>query len=470
MTIAELQDGFKAKKFSAAEVMHQTLATIEKQDGDIHAFLEVYGDEALHAAELVDAARDAGGLGALAGIPVAIKDNLVDEGHIASGGSRILEKYRSAYTATAVERLRAAGAIIVGRTNMDEFAMGSSTENSAYGPTKNPVDHTKVPGGSSGGSAAAVAAGMVPVALGSDTGGSIRQPAALCGVVGLKPTYGRVSRHGLMAMASSFDQVGPLTTTCEDAAILLSIISGQDTHDATTAAQPPFRWAAHTNLSGLRIGVPKECFGDGLDPEVESVIRAAMGDLTRMGAELVDVTLPQIASALAAYYVIVPAEVSSNLARYDGVRYGKREAADTLLEMYQTTRGAHLGAEVRRRILIGTHVLSAGYADAYYHKAQQVRTLVRHDFDAAFTKVDALLTPTTPTVAWNLGEKFTDPLTMYLSDIYTVGVNIAGLPALSVPCGSVQGLPVGLQLIGKSFDEGTLLSIGHLFETRHRSA
>lgn len=465
MTITELQDGFRAKRFSAVEVMRNTLEKIDARDKELHAFLEVYAESALSAAELVDTARDAGGLGPLAGVPLAIKDNLLDEGHIASAGSRILEKYRAPYTATAVERLRRAGAIIVGRTNMDEFAMGSSTENSAFGPTRNPHNTACVPGGSSGGSAAAVAAGFVPAALGSDTGGSIRQPAALCGVVGLKPTYGRVSRYGLMAMASSLDQIGPLTTSCEDAALLLSIISGTDPNDATCTPQPAFTWTSRDDISGLKVGLPKECFNQGLDPHIESHIRAVVGDLARRGAEIVEVSLPRMADALAAYYVIVPAEVSSNMARYDGVRYGARTVGDTLAEMYATTRGQHLGAEVRRRILLGTYVLSAGYSDAYYRKALAVRTLVRRDFDAAFTKVDVLLTPTSPSVAWPIGEKFADPLTMYLSDIYTVAVNVAGLPAVSVPCGTSQGLPVGAQLIGKAYDEHTLLSVGQLVES-----
>lgn len=468
MTVAELQEALRGKSLSAAEAMKDTLARIARHEPAVHAFVEVYEQEAVHAAEICDAARAAGGgLGPLAGIPIAIKDNLVDEGHAASAGSRMLATYRSAYTATAVERLRSAGAIIVGRTNMDEFAMGSSTENSAFGATRNPWDRERVPGGSSGGSAAAVAAGMVPAALGSDTGGSIRQPAALTGIVGLKPTYGRVSRHGLMAMASSLDQIGTLTRTPEDAAILFSIISGADPKDATTLAGEAFAWSSRASLEGLTVGVPQEFFAEGMDAEVEARVREAIKAFEGMGAKVREVSLPASSHALAAYYVIVPAEVSSNMARYDGIRYGERVRAADLHATYAATRGALFGPEVRRRILVGTYALSAGYYDAYYRRAQQVRTLVRTDFDSAFGQVDLLLTPTSPTVAWPLGEKFSDPLTMYLSDVYTVSVNIAGLPAVSVPCGLAHGLPVGLQLIGPALSEGTLLAAAGLYQDTH---
>ncbi len=468
MTVAELQEALRAKQISAAETVRETLGRITRHEPAVHAFVEVYGDEAMHAAALADAARAAGGgLGPLAGIPIAIKDNLLDEGHAASGGSKMLRRYRSSYTATAVERLRAAGAIIIGRTNMDEFAMGSSTENSAFGVTRNPWDTERVPGGSSGGSAAAVAAGMVPAALGSDTGGSIRQPASLCGVVGLKPTYGRVSRHGLMAMASSLDQIGTLTRTAEDAALLFSVISGADPKDATTLLSESFAWSSRGSLEGLTVGVPAEFFSEGMDAEVEKRVREAIAVFAKMGATIREVSLPASKHALAAYYVIVPAEVSSNMARYDGIRYGERVPAGDLQATYAATRGALFGPEVRRRIILGSYVLSAGYYDAYYRRAQQVRTLVRSDFDAAFADVDLLLTPTSPTVAWPLGEKFNDPLTMYLSDIDTVSVNIAGLPAVSVPCGLAHGLPVGLQLIGPALSEATLLAAAGLYQEIH---
>ncbi len=468
MTVAELQDALRAKRLSAVEAMTETMARIERHEPAVNAFVEVYADEAMHAAKLVDAARAAGGgLGALAGIPIAIKDVFVDEGHGASAGSKMLRRYRSAYSATVVDRLRAAGAIIIGRTNMDEFAMGSSTENSAFGVTRNPWDTERVPGGSSGGSAAAVAAGMVPAALGSDTGGSVRQPAAFTGVTGLKPTYGRVSRYGLMAMASSFDTVGTLTRNAEDAALLFSVIAGADPRDATSLDAEAFRWESRVGLEGLRIGIPKECFGEGLDPEVEKRVREAVAAMREMGAEVREVSLPASPQALAAYYVLVPAEVSSNMARYDGVRYGERVAGDDLMATYAATRGALFGPEVKRRILVGTYVLSAGYYDAYYRRAQQVRTLVRRDFDAAFAQVDLIATPTAPSVAWPLGEKFSDPLTMYLADVYTVSVNVAGLPAVSVPCGLAHGMPAGLQLIGPALSEPTLLAAAAAYQHAH---
>ena len=445
------------------------LDRIAKGDGALDAFLTVTAERALSRARALDA-RIAGGAapGPLAGVPVAVKDVLHVEGVPTTCGSRILEGYRPPFTATAVARLEAAGAIVVGKTNMDEFAMGSSTENSAYKPTRNPWDRTRVPGGSSGGSAAAVSAGLVPLALGTDTGGSIRQPAALCGVVGMKPTYGRVSRYGLVAFASSLDQVGPLARTVEDAALAATALSGVDGADATSAPVdvPDFQAALAGGTAGLRVGVPWPFLGEGVDAGVMAAFRQALGDLEGAGARTVEVALPHAPHAVAAYYVVATAEASSNLARYDGVRYGLRVSAPELRRMYGETRDRGFGPEVKRRIILGTFVLSAGYYDAYYLRAQQVRTLIRRDFEEAFRACDVLALPTTPTPAFLLGEKTDDPLQMYLADIFTVPANLAGIPGLSLPCGFVDGLPVGFQLLGRPFDESTLLRAGHAYQQR----
>jgi aspartyl-tRNA(Asn)/glutamyl-tRNA(Gln) amidotransferase subunit A len=408
----------------------------------------------------------------LAGIPYAAKDNLLVSGTVATGGSKILEHYRSAYDATVIGKLAAGGAQLLGKTNMDEFAMGSSGENSAYGPVKNPRDPSRVPGGSSAGSAAAVAADLCVFALGSDTGGSIRQPAALCGIVGLKPTYGRVSRHGLMAMASSLDQIGPLTKSVRDAAHVLGVIAGHDRLDSTTVARdvPDYDEGLDHDIAGLRVGIPKEYFGEGLSAEVRTNVERGISALEKRGAVLCEVSLPHSEYALAVYYIVQPSEVSANLSRYDGIRYGHSSAhAENLLEVYRRSRGEGFGAEPLRRIMLGTYALSAGYFDAFYLKAQKVRALVRRDFDRAFERCDVLAGPTSPSVAFPLGEKSDDPLAMYLSDIYTVPVNLAGLPGISVPCGngSDSGLPVGLQLIAPAWHEHELLRVAwHVEDAR----
>lgn len=397
---------------------------------------------------------------------MALKDNLCTRGMRTTAASRILDGWIPPYDATVVARLREAGAIVLGKTNLDEFAMGSSTENSAFGPTRNPWDPARVPGGSSGGSAAAVAAGFVSLALGSDTGGSIRQPAGFCGVVGCKPTYGRVSRYGLIAFASSLDQIGPLSRTVADAALLLRVIAGRDGRDSTTAAVPVPDFSAELGggVGGLRIGLPREAFGEGLQREVRAAVMAAVETLRGLGAEVAEIALPTIAYALPTYYLIATSEASTNLARYDGVQYGLRVPASDLYEMYTRTRGQGFGAEVKRRIMLGTYALSAGYYEGFFLKAQQVRTLIRRDFEKAFASVDAVLMPTSPTVPFRLGEKTADPLQMYLADVYTIPVNLAGLPGISLPCGFAGGLPVGMQLIGRPFDEGTILRAAHAFE------
>ncbi|MEK7515121.1 MAG: Asp-tRNA(Asn)/Glu-tRNA(Gln) amidotransferase subunit GatA [Patescibacteria group bacterium] len=407
--------------------------------------------------------------GPLAGIPIAVKDNILVRGEPCTAGSRILDGYTATYNATVIEKLLGAGAVVFGKTNMDEFAMGSSTENSAFGVVKNPLDMSRVPGGSSGGSAAAVAAGLCVAALGTDTGGSIRQPAAFCGIVGLKPTYGRVSRHGAIAMGSSLDQIGPLTKTVEDAARMLEVIAGHDPYDATTVDRPVPAYAAKLSqgVSGLRVGVVQEHFKAGLSAEVRTRVEGAIEALRAQGAEIVDVSLPHAPLALAVYYVVMPCEVSANLARFDGVRYGFSDTnAETVLEAYERARSGGFGAEPKRRIILGTYALSAGYFDAYYMKAQRVRALIAQDYARAFEKVDVIVGPTTPTTAFHIGEKSDDPLAMYLSDIYTVPANLAGLPALSVPfgVGSESGMPVGVHITSKAFDEETMLRIGYALE------
>jgi aspartyl-tRNA(Asn)/glutamyl-tRNA(Gln) amidotransferase subunit A len=470
-TLRETAESLEAGRVSCRELVDGALARIEACDAKLHAFLGLRAERARGEADAADARRARGeARSRLDGVPLALKDNLVVRGEPTSCASRILEGFVSPYDATVAERLRAAGLVVLGRTNLDEFAMGSSTENSAFGPTRNPWDLARTPGGSSGGSAAAVAAGLVPAALGSDTGGSIRQPAALCGITGMKPTYGRVSRYGLVAFASSLDQIGPLARTAEDCAWLLELIAGPDPRDATSLAEPvpDLRGALSGDVSGLVVGLPREYFvEEGVDGEVLARVHGAARELERAGAKTREVSLPRTPFAIATYYLIATAEASSNLARYDGVRYGRRaRGAGSLGEMYRRTRSEGFGAEVKRRILLGTWALSAGYYDAYYRKAMQVRTLLRRDFEAALGACDVLLTPTTPEVAFRLGEKSSDPLRMYLSDVHTVSANLAGLPGISLPCGFAQGMPVGLQLLGRAADEATLLRVADAYQRR----
>lgn len=469
LSIAELHKLYASGDAKPSGVCREALDRIEKDNERLNAYITVNRESALKLAAAMDAdIRDAIRQKPLAGVPVVIKDNMCLAGVRTTCASRVLGDYAPPYTATAVRKLEEAGAIILGKTNLDEFAMGSSTENSAFGPARNPVNTELTPGGSSGGSAVTVAAGHVPVALGSDTGGSIRQPASFCGVVGLKPTYGRVSRYGLVAFASSLDQIGPLTTNVADAARALQVISGRDTHDSTSSNKPvpDYLGALSGDIKGLRVGVPPECFGEGLDPEVKEKVEAGIRKLAGRGAEIVEIHLPHTKYAIAVYYVIATAEASSNLARYDGVRYGFRaEESRTLSEMYRKTRDEGFGAEVKRRIMLGTFVLSSGYYDAYYEKAQRVRSMLAGDFAEAFKRCDVIVTPTAPTPAFKIGEKSNDPLAMYLGDIYTVTINLTGVPAISVPCGSSKaGLPIGLQLIGNHFDEARLLNAAYAFE------
>jgi aspartyl-tRNA(Asn)/glutamyl-tRNA(Gln) amidotransferase subunit A len=467
--VRELAARVARREVSAEEVTRAHLARLEAVEPRVDALLLPLAERALERARALDASLAGGAAApALAGVPLIVKDVLNVAGLPTTCGSRILEGYRPPFTSTAVARLEAAGAILLGKANMDEFAMGSSTENSAYKPTRNPWDLQRVPGGSSGGSAAAVAAGMAPVALGTDTGGSIRQPAALCGVVGLKPTYGRVSRYGLVAFASSLDQIGPLTRSVDDAACVLDVLAGHDPHDATSATQPvpDFSAGLGPDARGLRVGVPWRFFEQGVDSGVLAAFRSALEELERAGATLVEIELPHAPHAIATYYLVATAEASSNLARFDGVRYGVRQPGKDLRGMYGETRDHGFGAEVKRRIILGTFALSSGYYDAYYLRAQQVRTLIRRDFEQALERCDAVATPTTPTPAFRLGEKTDDPLQMYLADIFTVPANLAGIPGLSLPCGFVEGLPVGLQLLGRAFDEATLLRLGAAYQAR----
>lgn len=474
MGIAEWRGQLERGEVSARELTDQHLARIEAVDAELHSFLEVTAERARADADRIDAARSSGEtLPPLAGVPLAIKDNLCTKGIRTTCSSRMLEHFVPPYESTVTERLWQAGGILIGKTNLDEFAMGSSTETSAFGPSRNPWNPERVPGGSSGGSAAAVAAGECVASLGSDTGGSIRQPAAFCGVVGLKPTYGRVSRWGLVAFASSLDQVGPFSTSVADAAELLQVIAGEDRRDGTClkAPVPDYLAALQTPVKGLRVGLVKECFeADGLDPQVKASVLAAAAQLEALGCELVEVSCPRFNDGIATYYVIAPSEASANLARYDGVKYGYRsEQAGSLAEMTARSRAEGFGDEVQRRILIGTYALSAGYVDAYYKKAQQVRTLIRRDFDAAFTTVDVLLTPTSPTTAFRFGAHAEDPLAMYLADLLTIPANMAGLPAISVPCGFDDGgLPIGLQLITGVLEEPLLLQVAHQYEQAAR--
>ncbi len=467
LSCTETAHGIAAGDWTATEVVDATLSRIEAHDAAIGAFLATYGDAARRRAQQIDADPGLRAL-PLAGVPIALKDNLCVAGQRTTAGSRILESFLPPYSATVVQRLHAAGAVIVGKTNMDEFAMGSSNENSAYHSTANPWDTSRVPGGSSGGSAAAVAAGMVAGALGSDTGGSIRQPAALCGTVGLKPTYGRVSRYGLVAFASSLDQIGPITRTVQDAALMLSVIAGDDKNDSTTlpTAVPAFHQNLEAEAADFTIGVPEAWLGEGVDDEVVNAVADLLEDLEDAGATLKPVELPHEKYAVPTYYVVATAEASSNLARYDGVRYGFRsERQDDLAGMYANTRSEGFGDEVKRRILLGTFVLSAGYYDAYYGRAQCVRTLLCNDFARAFADVDVVVGPTAPSTAFAIGEKADDPLAMYLSDVFTVTANLAGLPGISVPCGAdAQGLPIGLQILGPALGEDKILRLARLVE------
>ena len=467
LSISRLAPLLARGEVSPVEVTAQLLERIQERDRELNTYLTVDEPGALAQAREAAARLDRGEAGPLTGIPLALKDVLVTRNLRTTCASRILENFIPPYDATVCGRLRQAGAVFLGKVNMDEFAMGSSTENSAFGPTHNPWHRDYIPGGSSGGSAAAVAADLCIASLGSDTGGSIRQPASHCGVVGLKPTYGRVSRYGLVAYASSLDQIGPLTKEVRDAALLLQAIAGHDSRDSTSVPYPvpDYQEALGQEIRGLKLGVPREYFGHGLDPEVEAVVQGALKTYASLGAELLEVSLPHTEYAVAAYYVVAVAEASSNLARYDGVKYGLRAEGRNLLEMYAQTRTGGFGAEVRRRIMLGTYALSAGYYEAYYRKALQVRALIRRDFEAAFEQCDLLAAPVSPTPAFRLGEKVADPLTMYLSDIFTISANLSGIPGISVPCGfSSLGLPIGLQLLGPPFGEAVLLKAAYALE------
>jgi aspartyl-tRNA(Asn)/glutamyl-tRNA(Gln) amidotransferase subunit A len=469
LTIDAARSAVQERKTTARALAEAHYARIQKEDGQIGAFLTVSRERALGQADRIDRLVAEGKpLPPLAGVPVGIKDVMSTRGVRTTAGSKILEKYVPPYDCTAVARLEAAGAVVLGKMNCDEFAMGSSNENSGYGPVRNPRDLTRVPGGSSGGSAAAVAADMAVFTLGSDTGGSIRQPASFCGVVGLMPTYGRVSRYGLIAFASSLDHIGPLTKNVKDAATVLGIIAGRDPMDSTSAEVPVPDYVSELEkpIRGLRIGVAKEYFGEGLNQEVRAAVEGAIHELAQLGCEIVPVSLPHTPYAIPTYYLIATAEASSNLARYDGVRYSHRARnVRTLSEMYRRSRDEGFGPEVKRRIMLGTYALSAGYYDAYYLKAQKVRTLLTRDFEMAFQKVDAIVTPTSPTAAFRLGEKSNDPLAMYLADIYTVTADLAGIPGISIPCGHTrEKLPIGLQILGKHFDEATILRVAHAYE------
>jgi aspartyl-tRNA(Asn)/glutamyl-tRNA(Gln) amidotransferase subunit A len=470
-TISELSALLAAQKISARELMQSCLDQIQRVDGTVQAFISLDGEDALAQADAADIELKQGTTHRekpLLGIPIGVKDVLAVRGQPLNCGSKILGKFISPYSATVIEKLKDAGAIIFGRLNMDEFAMGSSTENSAFKVTRNPWDSSRIAGGSSGGSAAAVAAHECIASLGSDTGGSIRQPAALCGCVGLKPTYGRVSRYGLVAFASSLDQIGPFTKDTHDSAVMLRAISGLDPRDSTSVPQPVPNYAAALDgqIKGLKLGIAREYMVGGLDPEVAAATREAVKQFEKLGAEIVEISLPHTDYAVATYYIVATAEASANLARFDGIRYGARVDGSDPTDLYCKTRGAGFGAEVKRRIILGTYVLSSGYHDAYYLRAQKVRTLIRQDFLKAFEKVDAIVTPTTPTPAFKIGEKADDPLQMYLSDIFTISCNLAGICGVSLPCGFTREpkLPIGLQLLGKPFGEETLLKIAHAYE------
>jgi aspartyl-tRNA(Asn)/glutamyl-tRNA(Gln) amidotransferase subunit A len=466
MTIHETARLLKEKKISSVELTQQYLERIRQVEPKVKAFVTVTEEIALEQARKADAAIAAGKAGPLMGIPVAIKDNMCTRGIKTTCSSKMLENFVPPYNAAVVEKLNEAGAVMIGKTNMDEFAMGSSTENSAFFTTHNPWDLERVPGGSSGGSTVAVAAQEAVCALGSDTGGSIRQPAGFCSAVGMKPTYGRVSRYGLIAFASSLDQIGPLTQDVTDSAIMMNVISGQDSRDSTSVPEPvpDYTKSLKNDLKGMKLGIPKEYYVEGMQPGVAAAMKVAIKHLEGLGASLEEVSLPHTPYALAVYYIIAPSEASANLARYDGVKYGYSFKGDTMWESMEKTRGNGFGPEVKRRIMIGTYALSAGFYDAWYIKAQKVRTLIRHEFDEVFKKYDALITPTSPTVPFKIGEKTDDPLAMYLSDVCTLPINIAGVPGISIPAGFVDGLPVGMQIIGKNFGEETILKVAYAYE------
>jgi aspartyl-tRNA(Asn)/glutamyl-tRNA(Gln) amidotransferase subunit A len=467
LTISEALAGLRAGDFSSLELTNALLDRISAVDGELSAYLTVTAECARESATVADQRRAAGEDASLLGVPLAIKDVLVTAGVETTAGSKILKGFVPPYSATAVGRLAAAGAVMLGKTNTDEFAMGSSTENSGYGPTRNPWNQERVPGGSSGGSAAAVASGEALGALGTDTGGSVRQPASFCGVVGLKPSYGRVSRYGLIAYGSSLDQIGPLTKDVRDAALLLNVIAGHDPLDSTSldAPVPDYTRALTLDLKGLRVGVPAEYFGEGIQPEVESAVRAAIDQLANLGAEIVPISLPNTDKALPVYYLVATAEASANLARFDGIRFGYSAGADSMFENFRQTRGTGFGPEVKRRIMLGTYALSAGYYDAYYLKAQQVRTLLKQAWEDALRRVDVIVGPTTPTTAFRFGEKTDNPLEMYLADIFTVSLNLVGMCGVSVPCGfDDEGLPIGLQICGPSLGEEVILRTAYAYE------
>ncbi len=472
MNIRESYDTYRDRLLNGAESTEARVVehlSVIKSHEHLNAFLSVFGDEAVDRARVIDRKIASGTAGPLAGMVIAVKDVICMKGKTVTCGSKMLRNFVSMYDATVIQRLNEADAVIIGKTNMDEFAMGSSGENSAFGPTKHPMDETRVPGGSSSGSCVAVAAGMSTTSLGSDTGGSIRQPAGLCGIVGLKPTYGRVSRYGLVAFASSFDQIGPFSNTVRDAARVLGVIAGYDERDSTASniAVPNYLDMLDRDIRGLKIGLPKEYFTEALHSGIRSVLDKKITALQRAGAELIEISLPHSEYTVSTYYILATAEASSNLARYDGARYGFRsESAHDLQSMYADSRSEGFGEEVKRRIMLGTYVLSSGYYDAYYRKAQQVRRLIQNDFINAFRTVDCILTPISPTTAFPLGEKIDDPLQMYLNDIYTVSANLAGIPGISIPAGfDAKGLPIGVQLLGKHFDEGTILTVGNFLET-----
>ena len=468
LTIHELQEKIKNGDVSAMQLVGSVFSRIDAVEERVHSYIRLMKDEALAAAAIADENIKKGDIQPLTGIPVALKDIVCTQGITTTCGSHILYNFVPPYNATVVEKLRDAGALFVGKANMDEFAMGSSTETSYFGPTRNPWDLQRIPGGSSGGSATAVAADECIASIGSDTGGSIRQPAALCGIVGMKPTYGRVSRFGLIAFASSLDQIGPFTKDVEDCAIMMNVLAGYDPKESTSvkAEVPDYRQYVGRDIKGFKVGIPKEYFIEGIDPEVSLAVKKAIEVIEKCGGQCIDISLPHTQYSVAVYYIIAPAEASSNLARYDGVKYGFRTAdARDLAEMYQKTRMEGFGAEVKRRIMIGTYALSAGYYDAYYGKASQVRALIRQDFDKAFKQCDIIITPTTPTPAFKIGEKTDDPLQMYLSDIFTISTNLAGIPGISVPCGfTAAGLPIGVQFLADHFEEGKLLQIASAYE------
>jgi aspartyl-tRNA(Asn)/glutamyl-tRNA(Gln) amidotransferase subunit A len=468
-TISELYSLLKSRQLKAVEIAGAFLKRIENIDEKLNAFLSIRSEETLKESEDVDRKIAVGvDIGPLDGIPIAVKNNIITKDIETNCGSKILCGFKPPFDATAIKRLKDAGTITLGKTNMDEFAMGSSNEHSAYGPVGNPWDVSRIPGGSSGGSAAAVASGMAPAALGSETAGSVRQPAALCGISGLKPTYGRISRYGLVAFGSSLDQIGPMARTAEDLAYLMKAMSGVDPYDSTSSSEPVADYPSilREPVKGIKVGIPKEYFSEGLDPEIENAVRNAAKVLSENGCLIEDISLPHTDYGIACYYILAPAEASSNLARYDGIRYGFRAGGDfTLKELYSETREQGFGEEIKRRIMLGTFVLSSGYYDAYYRKAQKVRTLILRDFAEAFKRVDYIVTPTTPTTAFKKGEKTGNPLSMYLSDVYTANVNLAGIPAISVPAGlDSKGLPVGVQIMGKWFDEGGILKLAHFYQ------